>query len=198
MKYDLSKKPTLGSQRTLKSFSEEMFELIKTKPFERITVREICAACNIPRATFYNYFDDKFDLLKYCWQVLATNIGVDDMPKIPNSKVFVQYFDDAYNFFSAHSSEVDSILLNNSLSSQLGDSFVNYFSGTIQTTVYKTLRGSIKKIPLQLLAEQYSNIIFVIFKWIFLEQNPTSKEQAHIYLRPFLNLDLDSPHHESF
>ncbi|MDH5105616.1 TetR/AcrR family transcriptional regulator [Lentilactobacillus diolivorans] len=198
MKYDLSKKPTLGSQRMLQSFSEEMFELIKTKPFERITVREICTACNIPRATFYNYFDDKFDLLKYCWQVLATNIGVDDMPKIPNSKVFVQYFDDAYNFFSAHSSEVDSILLNNSLSSQLGDSFVNYFSGTIQTTVYKTLRGSIKKIPLQLLAEQYSNIIFVIFKWIFLEQNPTSKEQAHIYLRPFLNLDLDSPHHESF
>ena len=67
MKYDITKRATKGAQRTLEAFSGTMFELLSRKSFEEITVNELCQQSNYPRATFYNYFDDKYDLLNYCW-----------------------------------------------------------------------------------------------------------------------------------
>ncbi|GAF36904.1 predicted transcriptional regulator [Lentilactobacillus farraginis DSM 18382 = JCM 14108] len=82
MKYDLSKKPTRGAQRTLTAFFKTMLGLLSKKAFETISVNEICQVSNFPRATFYNYFDDKYDLVDYCWHVLAAEIEVDRLPKL--------------------------------------------------------------------------------------------------------------------
>ncbi|MFT9043616.1 MAG: TetR/AcrR family transcriptional regulator [Lentilactobacillus hilgardii] len=189
MKFDLTKKQTLGVQRTLSTFSKVMFELIEKKPFEKINVREICTLCNIPRATFYNYFDDKFDLLKYCWYLISQTSEILHTPQITDETMLISYFDDAYDFFIAHKQEVDNVLVHNSLNSQLGDSFVNYFSNIIQNVVYKSLPNQKGSIPLELIAEQYSTLVFNIFKWVFLEQHPTSKKQVHHYLLSFINFD---------
>ena len=43
-----------------------------------ITVGELCKCANYPRATFYNYFDDKFDLLNYCWIGLTQEIHLEE------------------------------------------------------------------------------------------------------------------------
>lgn len=40
-------------------------ELMDTKPFEKITVKDITDACNISRNTFYYHFTDKYDLLNW-------------------------------------------------------------------------------------------------------------------------------------
>ena len=68
MKYDLSKKQTQGARRTLRAFSNALVALLEQKPFESIQVNELCQACMIPKSTFYNYFDDKYDLLNYLFQ----------------------------------------------------------------------------------------------------------------------------------
>ena len=78
MKYDITKPLTKGAKRTLRAFSKEMFMLLSEKSFEEITVGQLCEAAQYPRATFYNYFDDKYDLLGYCWQTLAEQIGFSD------------------------------------------------------------------------------------------------------------------------
>ena len=59
MKYDLTKPLTRGAKRTLDAFRREMFSLLSEKPFEEITVGELCENAQYPRATFYNYFDGK-------------------------------------------------------------------------------------------------------------------------------------------
>ncbi len=41
MKYDLTKKPTRGAQRTLGLFSNTMFELLSEEPFEKISVNNL-------------------------------------------------------------------------------------------------------------------------------------------------------------
>ena len=67
IKLDLNRKLSRGANRTLKIFSDTLFKLLTEKAFENITVNEICEKASIPRATFYNYFDDKYDLMSYCW-----------------------------------------------------------------------------------------------------------------------------------
>ena len=78
MKYDHTKKTNRFAARTLKDFSTTMFSLLEEKPFESITVLQICQIANYPRATFYNYFEDKYDLLEYCWSLIKDRIQLDD------------------------------------------------------------------------------------------------------------------------
>ena len=73
MKYNTNKKMTRGAKRTLNDFMCTMFTMLSEKNFEEITGGELCKCANYPRATFYNYFDDKFDLLNYCWIGLTHN-----------------------------------------------------------------------------------------------------------------------------
>lgn len=51
---------TTQKQRRL----EQCFlELLKTTPYDRITVGELCTYANVPRGMFYRYFDSKKDAL---------------------------------------------------------------------------------------------------------------------------------------
>ena len=39
-------------------------DLLATKPFDKITVRDIVESCNINRNTFYYYYSDIYELLE--------------------------------------------------------------------------------------------------------------------------------------
>ncbi len=43
---------------------ENFFQLLKEKPVNKITVKEICERSGINRATFYKHYQDPFDLLE--------------------------------------------------------------------------------------------------------------------------------------
>ena len=40
-------------------------ELMRRKPFSKITVSELIKTCNVNRKTFYYHFEDIYDLLKW-------------------------------------------------------------------------------------------------------------------------------------
>ncbi|MBR1759052.1 MAG: TetR/AcrR family transcriptional regulator C-terminal domain-containing protein [Lachnospiraceae bacterium] len=46
-----------------KVFADTMVKLLKEKPFDQITIKDLCAACGASRQTFYNHFYDKYDLI---------------------------------------------------------------------------------------------------------------------------------------
>ena len=102
MKYDLTKPLTRGAKRTLDAFRREMYSLLSEKTFEEITVGELCENAQYPRATFYNYFDDKYDLLNYCWLSLAEEIGLSEYHYAPESQMLFLYFDRIYSFTKEH------------------------------------------------------------------------------------------------
>lgn len=67
MKLNDKRRKSLTAKRTIKIFIESLCSLMMEKPFEKVTVSDICEVAMIPRATFYNYFEDKYDLLEtYC------------------------------------------------------------------------------------------------------------------------------------
>lgn len=49
---------------TKQTIKDSLFELMKETPVERITVKELCAAADINRATFYAHYDTLTALLE--------------------------------------------------------------------------------------------------------------------------------------
>lgn len=192
MKYDLSKKPTRGAQRTLEAFSNTMFQLVSKHPFEEISVNQLCEICNYPRATFYNYFDDKYDLLEYCWYVLSEQIDLQQFTQIPSEQVLFVYFGRIYDLLDERYEWLKKILKFNSLNSSLILSFIEYLKKQTREIFYTCITSETQQpqidIPVELLADHYSNTLLLVLEWIFFKQNKTDKELAHRYLKSFLVL----------
>ena len=49
--------------KTKRSLKQALCTLLAEKPFEQLTVKDICAQSSISRITFYTHYTDKFDLL---------------------------------------------------------------------------------------------------------------------------------------
>lgn len=183
MKYDITKKATKGAERTLDAFSSTMFELLSTKSFEEITVNELCEKSNYPRATFYNYFDDKFDLLNYCWYSLYEQVHLEEYESLDPEESLYIFFNRAYDFITAHKNLIKNILKFNSAESFL----LSHFRVQLSTKMREIFNLSPCKdhyqIPYEIIADHYCNTILLILEWHFLKEKDCSKVQAHEYLK---------------
>ena len=57
---------TFNEKVTMKDLlSEGLYILMQQKPFEKITVKQICDKTGVIRGTFYNHFMDKYEALEY-------------------------------------------------------------------------------------------------------------------------------------
>ena len=59
----MSIKEDLRVRRTKKALFDAFLRLLCEKPFDEITVNELCDTAGIRRATFYKHYSDKFDFL---------------------------------------------------------------------------------------------------------------------------------------
>lgn len=62
----------LRIKRTYKLLSEALKKLMKQKPFDKISVTDICDEAMVHRTTFYTHFADKFELLQFCMDELES------------------------------------------------------------------------------------------------------------------------------
>ena len=128
MKYDINKELTRGAKRTLNDFKTMMFTLLSEKSFEEITVGELCKRANYPRATFYNYFEDKFDLLNYCWLWLTKEIHLEDYQYLPHDKTLHIFFDRIFDFSKENRKKIHSVFTYNSEIGYMFSSFRNFMN----------------------------------------------------------------------
>ena len=186
MKYDLTKKATRGAERTLGAFSNTMFELLSTKSFGEITVRELCQQSNYPRATFYNYFDDKYDLLNYCWYSIGRQLHLEEYAEFDPEKSLYIFFDRAYDFASAHLVNIQRVLKFNPIDTFLMNNFRGYLNTQMREFFQLCPYKKGYQIPYEIVADHYSNTLLLILEWTFLKGNVCSKAQAHEYLKRLL------------
>lgn len=64
----------LRVRRTYKLLWEALLSLLEQRPFESISVTEICDKAMVHRVTFYKHFQDKYDLLEYNLQAVRMQI----------------------------------------------------------------------------------------------------------------------------
>jgi len=188
VKYDLTKKITRGAKRTLDAFSGTMFELLSTKAFEEIAVNELCQKSNYPRATFYNYFDDKYDLLNYCWHSIGKQIHIDEYAELDPEESLYIFFDRAYDFASTHLEKIQRILKFNSIDTFLLNHFKGYLGTQMREIFQQCPYKNRYEIPYEIVADHYCNTILLILEWSFLRGNGFSKTQAHEYLKYLLRM----------
>ncbi len=113
-----------------RAIEQKMLELMKQKPYENITVTELCEAMEMPRKAFYRYFDSKESTLKGLIEhTLAEFIGSDrgDGPR-SIQKELEQFF-----VFWYERRDLLSVLDKNGLFGMIMDSSVSFPINNIVT-----------------------------------------------------------------
>lgn len=178
MKYDLEKQLTRGVKRTLLVFKDTMFELLAEKEFEKITVQNICKISGFPRSTFYNYFDDKYDLLEYCWLTVIDNLSFEEHINLMPKDALNIYFDRAYQLFYQNKDLIQLMKKNNPLSGYLWNSF-NYFIKRNFYRIFKECKNfSYIDISKEIISLHYANTILLFLDLIFIQNKNISREEA--------------------
>lgn len=187
MKYDLNKKQTIATKRTLSSLTSTMFKLLESQPFETITVQELCKLSLIPRATFYNYFEDKYDLLNYCWFTLKLKT----CPTVFNNTNYHEYLEifisKWIDFLDLNKENVSLILKNNDLSHYLINSFRIYLTDSILSEIKSCSESYNFTIPYEIVAKHCANSVLTILEWKYISKNDSSKEELMHYLEILVN-----------
>ncbi len=182
MKYDLNNTLTKGTKRTLDAFKNKMILLLSKKSFEEITISELCEESSYPRSTFYNYFEDKYDLLNFCWITLAKEIKIDEYHHAKENEMLFIYFDRIYDFTKENIEIIQKILKNNTENGYMFSSFRNFINSYMHSIFKDCPDANKKEIPNTLLADQYSNTLFLMWQYIAIKEPTLSKENAHKYL----------------
>lgn len=148
MKVDLSGKTGRFARRTLSDFSEKMILLLTDMPLEEISVRKICDICNYPRSTFYNYFDDIYDLMDDCWTVIG------------------------------YRPQIHKILSKNSLNGRCMSSLRLFMREQIKDIVGRCPYTKDFPLREDVMVDYYAVTIEMLLEKCFLEKIPLSKEEA--------------------
>lgn len=98
-----------------------MKELIRTKPLEKIRIREICEAAGIDRSTFYYHFRDKYDLIAWMYFRFIRELNV--LNREESSKALEILKEDAFIFRNGLAANAQ-----NSLSDYIKRYYIEYYT----------------------------------------------------------------------
>ena len=80
--------------RTERQLEDALVKLLKEKPIQQITVRELAEEAGITRATFYTHYRDPMDMLKHLQDRLVEQIIniINDTLHVDPSEFFIRLF----------------------------------------------------------------------------------------------------------
>ncbi|WP_306574085.1 TetR/AcrR family transcriptional regulator [Anaerotruncus massiliensis (ex Togo et al. 2019)] len=187
MKYDLTKKLTIGASRTLYSLQQSLLSLLSEKSFEEIAVGELCEKAMLPRATFYNYFDDKYDLLEYCFKTARDRLdsGCRDTGScVDRMNVLME---NCFDFLDQNIETVGAILKTNPPNLYLINQVRFYLFSNMAAAFQEKAESHRFQVPQEMAANLYSQVILIILEWKYLDKKECSKEQAKEYLKQMVS-----------
>lgn len=53
------------NRRTKNDLENALKQLLKVRPLSKVTIKDLCEACNIYRVSFYYHFKDIYDLMEW-------------------------------------------------------------------------------------------------------------------------------------
>ena len=187
MKYDLSKKLTIGASRTLYSLQRSLLFLLTEKSFEEIAVGELCEKAMLPRATFYNYFDDKYDLLEYCFMTARKQLDTGRRDTGDCVDRMNTLMENCIDFLDRNRETAQAVLRNNPPNLYLINQLRFYLLSNMSAAFRSDPHSHRFKVPQEMAANLYSQVILIILEWKYLDGKGCSKAQAKEYLKQMVS-----------
>ena len=91
------------SDLTKKALAESLKEILKTKPFSKVTIADICFGCGIRRQTFYYHFKDLPALVEWICTTEAEKV-------LENDTTYSSWQEGFYKIFQLAQREKDFIM----------------------------------------------------------------------------------------
>ena len=184
MKYDVSSGISRSAGRVFTAFRRALFNQLQHQSFESISVQNLCVAADYPRSTFYNYFDDIYDLLDYCLQSPIKSFHREKYEDMPSEERVFAVFSDLYDLLDMKREEFDCVFQVNKPNGMLQNCMIRRLKQEVLTSLADVAPEH--GLPREMLAEHCCNIIHLVFDWRFIYEKLTSKEQATEALRMLL------------
>ncbi len=157
-------KENLRNNKTNELLSIALIELLKEKSFEDIKLNEICNKALVHKTTFYNHFQDKYELLYY----VIKKIQKDMEKHIDNDKDIIDYYLDLAKAY-IENIKINKDFYNSILKSNQNGLCMDIFYNLCIDSVKKKIQNSDYhlQVPNNYIAKYYVSAVFsVITEWV--------------------------------
>ena len=160
---------------TKQAIKDTFLDLLRTKPFDKITVRDVVETCGINRNTFYYYYSDIYDLLEEVFKKELTELSTVHESSASWIKGFIKVGEVAYS---------NKKIINNICSSRSYDYLESYMfkacSFVMVDLIGQMAEGiEIPDSDLEFIASFYEHAFFgIISEWFRTGMRETPEELA--------------------
>lgn len=185
MKFDIKKRTDIGTARTIKTIESALIELLKTNAFEDLTIQNICSESMVPRSTFYNYFEDKYDLLTTTFQTMFTGIFQNDMGY--SFEGIVIGIHESFDFIKKNRTTIDLIMTKNGADSYFYHSLQTFFSNEMRSSFIHCPHTSSLTFDPALIARFCASALWSILDLKINSDDAMTTEEAEKFLLASIN-----------
>ena len=157
--------------------------LLKEKPFDNITVSEICERSGVHRATFYKHFNDKFEFLTFCLESLLSDIDLSKLimnPSPENVKLSCTLFiESVFEYINKYKFIFSAVF-----SSNQSSSFNYHLHSMITMFCFDKFSAVLKDIPaykIELLSEFYAGAVLGVVKWFVIQDGDCTLDDIYTF-----------------
>ena len=178
MKYDISAGISRSAGRVFTAFRRALFNLLQHQSFESISVQTLCNTADYPRSTFYNYFDDIYDLLDYCLQAPIKSFDREKYIGLPPEERVFAIFSDLYDLLERKREDFDRVLQVNKPNGVLQSSMIKRLQQEVYSSLAEALPAQKNGLPREMLAEHCCGVIYLMLSWCFFRTEQMDRDQA--------------------
>ena len=183
----MKKKEDLRVIKTKKSLYDGLLSIMENKAFEDIKVSEICNVSLVNRSTFYDHFNDKYELLSSLLNDLENDLAdkLEENHNFTSAKdYYMKIVELLFNHISNNLDIYSSIIKNNNNSIS---------SDIFRTTILKDVENKLKEnnsydedIPIEIISNFYVSASINVCILYVIEPNKYTKDDILNYLDKLL------------
>ena len=177
--------------RTRKLLSTALFDLMAEKDFSQITVNDICEKAMVRRATFYNHFKDKEDLLNYTLDGIQEELfekSIENSEFVSGKEMYMSLIGCVIDFLVENNDKIVKIRKN--CSDKMIISFLETIKRSAAYLIGKNKFNENYKIPVEVIASFFTGgLILIGLDWIDNKQ-PYSKSELLRFCDTLLDDEL--------
>lgn len=178
-----------STKKNYRKLYTALIELMEIKDLDDISVVDICEKSGTPRATFYNHFEDKYDLLRYFFNSKIAGLIEELREKNLNGKQLID--DMIYEvllFMTNNSSLLERMLREDN---SIGLFEIEKIINNVLLINFRNLQKEYDfLVPIPSLAAFYSGALVFAGKWWIDNKQSISYEDCTIHLKRLLDAKI--------